>query len=183
MGLKELAEIKRVEILLDKYWRGASSREEEAVLKSYFTGDNVAGHLKYIQPLFVALQENKSGQLGNNFDRDLQKKISPKKTGHFLRPGKPISKNIIKIAAAVVLLSAVTYLFQSKNTNRDINVEKAQLGTFDNPEEAYEQVRKSLQLVSAKLNKGNDYVKGLSKFNKGATLFNKQKKQKTSDEQ
>ena len=163
MGIKELAEIKKIEILLDKYWRGESSTEEEAILKSYFTGDNVAGHLKYI--------------------RDLLSRMAPEKGRHFLWLGGPTSKNIIKVAAAVILVLTATFLFRPTKTDQDINVEKAQLGTFDDPEEAYAQVRKSLQLVSAKLNKGSGYVKELSKFNKGATLFNRQKVQKTQDEQ
>lgn len=182
MGLKELADIKRIEILLDKYWQGESTREEEALLKDYFTSDHVADHLTYIQPLFVVWQQNKKRELGNNFDKDLRKKIGLKRKGPFFKASKPLSAYLIKIAATLILLLAATYLFYPKFTSRHRDDQSLQLGTFDDPKEAYEQVRKSLQLVSAKLNKGSGYVKELSRFDKGATLFNKQKKQKTQDE-
>lgn len=181
MGLKELADIKRVEILLDKYFRGDSTREEEAVLREYFAGEKVVDHLKYIRPLFVALQQNREQRLESDFDQDLLQKVNAKRTGAVHKVRRLFSRNITKIAASLVLVLAVTYWFQAEYKDRDNDNVEEQLGTFESPEEAYEQVKKSLQLVSTKLNKGNNYMKELSKFNKGATLFNKQKKQKTQD--
>ena len=181
MGLKELAEIKRVEILLDKYWQGESTREEEAALKKYFNGDNVADHLKYIQPLFVMLQQNGGKELGNNFDEDIKRRLKPKGLTS-LRRSSQLAGNVVKIAATLVLVLVAIYLLRPGLDRNDNSDDQAvQLGTFDDPKEAYEQVKKSLQLVSVKLNKGSGYMQELSKFNKGATLFNHQKKQKTQD--
>ncbi len=174
-----MADIKRIEILLDRYWRGETSRQEEAVLSAYFTSNEVADHLKYIRPFFMTLQQNKDKQLDKHFERHLLELINKDSaTASGLRF---FSNNLVKLAAIAILLLGITYIFRTQLVYRDSHVEKVQLGTFNDPEEAYEQVRKSLLLVSTKLNKGKDYVTELSKFNKGATLFMKQKKAKTEN--
>ena len=175
------AQLKKIEILLDKYWQGESSREEENALRSYFNSDNVADHLKYVKPLFVVLQQNRDRKLADSFDERLQQRMGAKEPYSFRSKKKRLVIKITKIAASLIMLLAVTYWFRVEYTVPDKAVHDPELGTFNDPHEAYRQVKASLELVSGKLNKGTDYMKTLSRFNKGATLFDKQKKQKIQE--
>ncbi len=48
-------ELTRIEQLLDTYFEGKTTLEEETILRNYFNGDEVADHLKVYQSLFVGL--------------------------------------------------------------------------------------------------------------------------------
>jgi|1048.fasta_scaffold16816_3 hypothetical protein len=48
--------------LLDRYWEGATSLEEERQLKAYFRGKEVDERLRHYQPLFTALVASKNIQ-------------------------------------------------------------------------------------------------------------------------
>lgn len=52
-----------IQALLDRYWEGETSLEEERLLKSYFNSGNVDEHLLRIAPLFQALQREQSVQM------------------------------------------------------------------------------------------------------------------------
>ena len=48
-----------VKVLLDKYWSGDTTLEEERALKRYFTGPAVAEQLRPMIPLFQTLRQEK----------------------------------------------------------------------------------------------------------------------------
>lgn len=52
-----------IQALLDRYWEGETSVEEERLLKSYFNSGNVDEELLRIAPLFQALQREQSVQM------------------------------------------------------------------------------------------------------------------------
>lgn len=54
-----------IEALLDKYWEGESSVEEERRLKAYFNSGEVAERFQKYAPLFKAIREEQAVQLQN----------------------------------------------------------------------------------------------------------------------
>ncbi|MEZ4918048.1 MAG: hypothetical protein R2792_02990 [Saprospiraceae bacterium] len=50
--------IHQIDAILDKYWEGESSLEEERVLQSYFRSGNVAAHHLPFAPMFQAFRED-----------------------------------------------------------------------------------------------------------------------------
>ena len=50
---------KYINQLLNKYWEGATTLEEENILRSFFSQKDVPGSLIQFRPLFVYEQEDK----------------------------------------------------------------------------------------------------------------------------
>ncbi|GEM_PF-26456 len=59
-----------IEQLLDRYWKCETTLEEEQILRSFFSQDNVPSHLQNYAPLFAYTHaEEHSNHLGNEFDQ------------------------------------------------------------------------------------------------------------------
>lgn len=60
---------KYIQQLLERYWNAETSLEEERILKTFFSQDNVPDDLKKYKPLFAyEQQETEKEVLGDNFD-------------------------------------------------------------------------------------------------------------------
>lgn len=136
-------ESKQIEILLKKYFEGATSIQEERELKAYFSSPEVASHLEIYTPMFVNFQKQKEVQ----FTKTL--------------PLQPRKQNYVKwigVAASFVALFG-TLLYFNTNNNTEEN-----LGTFSNPEEALIETQKALNLVSTEVNKGIKSMEFLKEY-------------------
>ncbi|MBU2950038.1 hypothetical protein KO493_04935 [Tamlana agarivorans] len=141
-------ESNKIETLLEKYDNGESTLAEEQELKRYFTKENVPEHLDVYKPLFAYFKVNQE----EVFTKQLPLKTQPKSVLKW-----------ISIAAAVVLL--LGFYFSDFNESQD-------LGTFEDPELAYLEVTKSLEMISEKLNQGAATVGYLEAVNKGTATLN-----------
>ncbi|MFD2890783.1 hypothetical protein ACFS5J_02015 [Flavobacterium chuncheonense] len=135
-------ELKQVEILLEKYFEGETSLSEEKQLKAYFTSDNIATHLEQYKPLFVSFQEQKEIQ----FTKSLP-----------LQPRKQKNVKWIGIAAGFVVLFGIATFYNKHYVESD-------LGTFEDPQEAFIATQKALELVSEQVNYGVEGVAVLQEF-------------------
>lgn len=136
-----------IEKLLEKYENGETSLKEEQVLKNYFQSDNVAPHLEMYKPMFDYFLVNKQEQ----FTKDVP-----------LKTKKTYMYQWISVAAVVVLLLGV-YFGTSSNTQ--------DLGTYDDPQLAFNAFSESMNLVSKEFNKGASTVGYLEEVNKGASTL------------
>ena len=135
-----------IEKLLEKYDNGETTLKEEHVLKNYFTSDNVAPHLEMYKPMFAYFLVNQQEQ----FTKDVP-----------LKTKRVINYKWISVAAVVLLM--LGFYFGSSFNN--------ELGTYDDPELAFNDFTKSMEMISQKLNKGTSTVGYLNEVNKGtATL-------------
>ena len=139
--------LNNIEKLLEKYENGETTLKEEHVLKNYFTSDNVAPHLEMYKPMFAYFLVNQQEQ----FTKDV-----PLKTKRIFN-SKWIS------VAAVVLLMLGFYFGKSLNNN--------DLGTYDDPEMAFNDFSKSMEMISERLNKGTSTVGYLNEVNKGTSAL------------
>lgn len=129
-------EFDRMEALLEKYFEGETSIAEENELKEYFSSSNVAPDFEQYLPLFGYFTEAKEQKFTNNVTL-----ISKKPKALWL-----------SIAASVVVLigvGAYTY-FNSMETEKA----SKELGTYDDPEEAFEATQKALAMLSNNVNVG-----------------------------
>jgi len=129
-------EFDRMEALLEKYFEGETSIAEENELKEYFSSSNVAPDFEQYRPLFGYFTEAREQKFTNNVSL-----ISKKPKALWL-----------SIAASVVVLigvGAYTY-FNSMETEK----ESKELGTYDDPEEAFEATQKALAMLSTNVNVG-----------------------------
>jgi hypothetical protein len=61
-----MSDYHNIQALLEKYWAGESTLEEERQLKGYFASGNVDERLRQYSPLFQAFREEKAVQLNKN---------------------------------------------------------------------------------------------------------------------
>ncbi|WP_445719005.1 hypothetical protein [Flavobacterium sp.] len=139
-------ELKLVEQLLEKYFQGETTIAEEKQLKAYFSSNDVAPHLAKYQALFGYFETQK----GTQFVQKLP-----------LKPRKQSNVKWIGIAASFVVLFglATFYFYPSVPNNED-------LGTYDNPEEAFAATQKALLMVSEQVNIGMESVVYLEEYEK-----------------
>ena len=136
-------ELDKIEILLEKYFEGETSIVEENQLKDYFSSPDVAQHLEQYKPLFGYFSEAK-GQKSQH--------VVP------LQSKKRYVAWLSIAASVVVLLSAGTFTYFNYN-------EKPQdLGTYDNPEEAFRETQKALSLLSNNVNVGVESVQYIQEY-------------------
>ena len=136
-------ELKVVELLINKYLEGTSSIAEEKQLKDYFSSNEVASHLVQYKPLFSYFKNQKEEQ----FTKALP-----------LQPRKQSYVKWIGIAATVVFLLGVGTYFYTTTSSDEV------LGTYSNPEEAFVETQKVLELLSEEVNHGVTSVSVLKEY-------------------
>ena len=139
--------LNNIEKLLEKYENGETSLKEEQQLKHYFTQGTVAPHLEVYKPMFAYFLVNKQEQ----FTKDV-----PLKTKTIF------NYKWISVAAVAVLL--LGFYFGTILNNSD-------LGTYDDPQLAFNDFSKSMEMISSKFNKGASTVGYLNEVNKGTSTL------------
>jgi hypothetical protein len=139
-------EIQEVKKLLEKYYEGFTSMEEEARLSAYFKQENIPDHLIAEKEMFLFYATEK----GEEYPADLSDEIKEMIGRLENKPNsgsKQFSKYLYWISgvAASLLLIISSYFFLKSPALED---------TYDNPELAYQETKKVLLYVSSKLNKG-----------------------------
>jgi len=67
---------KYIEQLLERYWECQTSLEEENILRSFFSQDDVPGSLLQYKALFATMQQQKREEvLGEDFDRRMMELV------------------------------------------------------------------------------------------------------------
>ena len=143
--------LNNIEKLLEKYENGETSLKEEQQLKTYFSQGTVEPHLEMYKPLFSYFLVNQQEQ----FTKDLP-----------LKTKKVFTYKWIAIAAVAVLM--LGYYLKAPVV---YSYEEYAYGTYNNPEDALNEVTKSLAMISNHFNKGVSTVNYLNEVKKGtATL-------------
>ncbi|HSP39888.1 MAG TPA: hypothetical protein VLN46_00540 [Gillisia sp.] len=147
-------ELTKIEELLARYEEGNTTLAEEKILKDYFTNQEVPPHLFEYQTLFTYTVKSRT----NTFDKEVPY-IKRKKQFAF-----------IGIAASIVIAIG---LFVALN-NPVEELEQHQLGTIEDPEEAYLKAKETLLLVSGALNFGQEELTYVEEFDKAKNKYIKE---------
>ncbi|WP_066219415.1 hypothetical protein [Formosa haliotis] len=139
--------LNNIEQLLEKYENGETTLQEEHQLRAYFSQDHIAPHLEVYKPLFAYFNASKK----ETFTKDIP-----------LKTKKSIPYSWLAVAAVIALMLGF-YL----NSNKNITTTENDLGTIQDPQLAYEEVVRSLELISKSFNKGASTVGYLKSYNKG----------------
>ncbi len=145
-----LMDYKKIQILLEKYWDGKTSLEEEKTLRDYFNSETIDKNLIQYKSLFNFIKKEQKIKINPSFSIDLNK-------------GKVRNlswKRYLAVACVFLISGFFIWNFNAEKTNHDI----AQIGEIENPEEAYQIAKEALYLVSMKLNHGTS--KASEKINK-----------------
>ncbi|MXN90272.1 hypothetical protein GR160_03455 [Flavobacterium sp. Sd200] len=128
-------ELREIEQLLDKYFDAETSIAEENQLKEYFSSPGVAPHLEQYRPMFGYFAQEATPQ----FTKTLPLKTKRHYSGW------------ISVAASLVLLMGMFAYFTNQQSQND-------LGTYDDPEIAFRETQKALNMVSKNVNVGINSV-------------------------
>ncbi len=155
----------RIQELLEKYWECETSLEEEQELRAYFSNGDIDEQFKDEAPLFqYYVNEKKDGGLDGLFDEqvlaELEKsQVSRPKKGNAVQ----LFFNLAKVAAVGLIIVTAGYFIREEMNKQE--VQPYLTDTFEDPQKAFEETKKALQLISKNFNKGRKEVKKLSAFN------------------
>lgn len=136
-----------IEKLLEKYENGETSLKEEQQLKHYFTQGTVAPHLEMYKPMFEYFLVNKQ----ERFTKDVP-----------LKTKRNFNYKWISVAAVAVLM--LGFYFGTSIYGGD-------LGTYEDPQLAFNEFSKSMEMISEKFNTGASTVSYLNEVNKGTSTL------------
>lgn len=153
-------ELQKIEQLLEKYWDGDTTLEEEQVLQRFFTEEKIPDHLQGVATLFQKFNTDRQfNTLDDHFDGALIHKIEKSSSGWSFR-------SLLRIAAAVTLLLLSVFLIKdyTDKTGETAEVTKSTENSFEDPKLAYEQTKQALLLISSMMNEGTQHIEKLENF-------------------
>ncbi len=122
---------KYINQLLDRYWKGETSLEEEEILRAFFSQDELPAELKPYQALFsYEMGEAKQETLGDDFDQKMMTMIEDEYTKEpnkakvvsLTERLKPLFKAAAVVAIILTLGNAAQVPFQQDADNQVENV-------------------------------------------------------------
>jgi hypothetical protein len=140
--------------LLEKYWQGTTTLQEEQQLREYFCGGDIAAQHQVYKPLFLSFNPEKRME-DDGYDAFAKVKLQQTDNHKFNRrtwKGLAIAASF----SLAVALGAGYFNYQ----------EEPELGTYDTPEEAYAATVAALEMVSNKLNKGKQKLQPITQVAK-----------------
>ena len=167
--------------MLDRFYLGETSMEEEKLLQEYFSTPGIPEELMPDRDLFRAMghardsvhvPEDLNQKILDVIDQQEKKEVRTRRISVFSLSGLA--------AGLLVVIALYVGYFRDGASGPLASVELSD--TYDDPQEAYEEARKTLAYVSSKLNTGtsglehvvkaskttSDPLKSLSKINKGS---------------
>jgi hypothetical protein len=152
---------KQLEDLLKKYWECETSLEEEALLREYFSGNEVPENLRETAALFRYFDEQKKKSVDVQFEKTVVSRIE-----QVSRAGKgkvvKLFNNALRIAAGVtVLMLAIYFVRQEIRKNEPVATED----TYSDPQKAFEETKKALLMISKGFGSAEQQAKKINVFN------------------
>jgi len=154
--------IREIENLLEKYYEGLTSLEEENSLKEFFRGDSVPAHLASHAGQFLYYKKASAEEIGNPlFEQKVFERIDRMQVS-YIRKNRSTFYYISGIAAGILLLIGLVFLLRD-----NVSDSKSVAGrTITDPEVAFTQTCDILAMVSTNFNKGMEKALYLGQFDK-----------------
>ncbi|MFO7668921.1 MAG: hypothetical protein R6W31_04615 [Bacteroidales bacterium] len=173
--------IEKVRKLLERFYQGETSLEEERWLQNYLSSKNVPVELLADKELFKAFEDTRetipipeelNAKILNTIDQEER---------NWLRSRRISLYSFSGLAAGLLALIAVYVFFLRTDEPALLSVQQG-IDTYADPMDAYKEAKKTLAYVSGKLNTGTSEIrhlqqvtkttagplKSLSKINKGS---------------
>jgi hypothetical protein len=132
--------------LLEKYYNGKSSIDEELILKDFFSREIVPDELEIEKDIFIYYSESSAMPLpSEGFGARIINAIDDQVKNHTGFRRRRIYRTVTGIAAGILILTGSYFFFTYRSEPAD---------TFSDPEIAYNEAMKILYAVSAQLNNG-----------------------------
>jgi len=150
--------MKELEVLLQKYYDGISSAEEELTLIEYFEQHDVPASWNAAKEQLLGMEAIKALDIEVPVDLDESilnslANVQESKPRMLTVKRRTLFTAVSAAASIVILVSAILFL------NRQPN-----LGTFDDPEIAYAETKDAFNLISKYFDQGTQELNQLSKM-------------------
>ena len=161
----------KIDELLNKYFEGDTSSQEEEQLKEYFSRRDIPVKYEKYSGYFKFLLAESNVETEKDFNIDFSNEIEKPK---IYKPGfiYKIGYTITAIAAVAAIL-IMAYIQYSSLPNKYLRLDYLKNDTYKNPELAYNETKKTLLFVSVEMNKGIEQLDKLSKFDKSINELEK----------
>ena len=149
----ETTEVKQ---LLQRYFNGESSDDDERKLEAYFSGDDVADELKEYTEFFGGIAELAHTSEDSVLDEDIMDYILENENREKTK-FRRMWQTVTGVAATIIIVLGGFLFYQQK--------QQPYQDTYKDPEKAYEVAEQTLQFVSEKYNKGLSALADFEKLN------------------
>ena len=150
----------KLQQLLQQYWSGETTLEEEHLLRDYFLHNEVPEELSEVAAMFRYFDQTKKNALNDvTFDRTLIDKVSGKR-----KQGKVQSLvfNSMRIAAGVVVVVAATWFIRKEIRQ---STPQEMVDTYDDPKLAFEETKKALMMIGKGFGTAEKQAQKINLFN------------------
>jgi hypothetical protein len=165
----------KLEALLKKYWACETTLEEEQELRTWFRQADIPEQWRETAALFHYFDAQKGKELPRSFDAAVEKKLAVKS-----RPAAGKVRNLVfnamRIAAGVAVLVAATYLVRQEIRKED---PVALEDTYTDPQQAFEETKKALQMISKGFGTAEQQAKRINMFNEAQEKVQTSTKEET----
>jgi hypothetical protein len=153
---------KELNSLLEKYYSGGSTVEEEKLLREFFTGENVPEAYEAEKEIFAHYKmESLIPEPSHDFEERIMAGIkSVENPGKSFNP-RGVLYPFIGIAASILIVAGFYFFFAQKENLRD---------TYSDPKIAYLETRKILFGVSSKMNRASQRLQPVEKMSQMTSL-------------
>lgn len=141
-----------IEKLIEKYFDAETTLAEEKELKAYFSSDTVAPPLEQYKPIFGYAVQAKHEQFTGTIP---------------LKAKKSHTVLWLSVAASVVVLLGVGF-FTFNHYNQPVSED---FGTYDDPEVAFRETQKALEMISQSVNEGIESMDYLSEYEQSKNII------------
>jgi len=148
----ELNDLRKI---LQKYEEGNTSLQEERDLKKYFSSEEVPEEFIAYKSIFNFNIESRRIE----FTKDPQLRSRPKRKWAYAG-----------VAASILII--MSFLFFNEINNKSLGDQN--LGTIEDPEQAYLKTKETLQMVADVFSEGREDLEYLNEFNKTKNKFIKE---------
>ena len=155
--------------LLDKYYRGDSSEDEELILRRFFEAKNVPSGFEEEKEIFRFFSENaKVPEPSEDFEKNIISAVDSSESRNLVPVNRSRVLTYSGIAACLLLILGIYFFFINNSKPKD---------TFSDPEIAYSETVKILYEVSSTFNHGTQQLDQLRKIEavaaRGISTINK----------
>lgn len=154
-----------IKILLEKYYEGETTLDEERMLREYFTSGNADETLKEHIPVFSFQARESKVATSIDFEKKIEERFRDTQTVPFYR-NRTFWVYFSGIAAS--LLFMITFFIETSQVNQTGNGFGGSEYSEAEARKAYQQTKTALAYVSGKYATGAEPLGEISKFGKNA---------------
>ncbi|HLO57598.1 MAG TPA: hypothetical protein VK179_02585 [Bacteroidales bacterium] len=161
----------RIHQLIEKYFSGLTSREEEMILEDYFSGNQtIEDDLIPLKNQFMLFKKGKEFSIDTtSLEARIISKIEDSETVPEI-PSRKLNLSRLMIAASIALFITIASVIVFRFEHNELK------DTYTDPQLAYLETQKTLLFISQKMNKSMQPLSNITKMNTGASQLKKLEK-------